>query len=316
VAEKCGGCDWQHISSTAQARLKVDMVRDALRRTGAIEFSALEIETGSSWNYRNRLQVHADGSGSVGFLERGGHGFVPVKNCPVAHPAFASLFSGGCRTDAPTRFHAFAAADANGTPRLWREDSDPETEIRIDLLGKSLAFPVKAFFQSNLEMLGRLIPFALEGLRGKSAWDLYAGVGVFGAMLQAKFERVLCVESDANALAFARRNLKAEGSGFLEGRLEDFVNLPRGPLAGECPEAVVVDPPREGLDSGVRRFLAQRGSPRLIYVSCNPVTLARDLKDLLAGPYALEDLRLFDFYPQTSHVEAVAKLRMRETGGN
>jgi 23S rRNA (uracil1939-C5)-methyltransferase len=70
------------------------------------------------------------------------------------------------------------------------------------------------------------------------------------------------------------------------------------------------------LDSGVRRFLAQRGSPRLIYVSCNPVTLARDLKDLLAGPYALEHLRLFDFYPQTSHVEAVAKLRIRETGGN
>ena len=80
------------------------------------------------------------------------------------------------------------------------------------------------------------------------------------------------------------------------------------------PDAIVVDPPREGLEGGVRSYLKDQSVSKLVYVSCNPVTLARDLKDLISGPYELEDLRLFDFYPQTSHIEAVAKLKLRISG--
>ena len=138
--------------------------------------------------------------------------------------------------------------------------------------------------------------------------DLYCGVGLFGAFLADRFRSVLAVEENPASLAYARRNIPGGGHTFLEGRLEDLVM--QGKLGGAdgVPEAVVVDPPRPGLDHAVRDWLAEARPPRLVYVSCNPVTLARDLKGLLAAGFRLESLRLFDFYPQTAHIEAVARL--------
>ena len=94
----------------------------------------------------------------------------------------------------------------------------------------------------------------------------------------------------------------------MRGRVEELLKEERGPFASGRPDAVVVDPPRDGLDAAVKEYLIAKQPPRLVYVSCNPVTLARDLKTLLAGGFKLDDLRLFDFYPQTAHVESVAKL--------
>src|SRR5690606_26180016 len=95
LAGVCGGCDWLHIDPAAQARLKVAITRDALRRTGGLDRPDLRIETGAPLGYRNRVQAHADGTGRVGFLGRGGRDFVPVTECPVAHAALAPLFADG-----------------------------------------------------------------------------------------------------------------------------------------------------------------------------------------------------------------------------
>ena len=159
-------------------------------------------------------------------------------------------------------------------------------------------------------MLERLIPHALDGLSGDRVFDLYSGVGLFGAFLRPPFRRLVCVESNAEALRCAERNVGTKGATFIYDRVESWARRLAKLPNPEQPDAVVADPPREGLDPAVRKWLKQRAVPRLVYVSCDPVTLARDLKDL-AGPYVLEDLRLFDFYPQTHHVEAVAKLRAR-----
>ncbi len=180
-------------------------------------------------------------------------------------------------------------------------------EIDVTLLGKTIRFDLRCFFQSNLEMVEKLVPYALEGLQGEEALDLYCGVGLFGAFLKDTFTRVLAVEENPVSLEYALRNIGATQD-FLRGRLEDLLLEERGPISGCRPDAVVVDPPRDGLDKAVKDFLIAKKPPRLIYVSCNPVTLARDLKTLLAGGFRLDDLRLFDFYPQTAHVEAVAKL--------
>jgi 23S rRNA (uracil1939-C5)-methyltransferase len=177
-------------------------------------------------------------------------------------------------------------------------------------LGKTLRFDLRCFFQSNLEMTARLVPYAMEGLKGRLALDLYCGVGLFGTFLADRFERVLAVEENPAALEWARRNIGVTHA-FLRGRVEDLLRAERGPLALARPDAIVVDPPRTGLDREVSAFLIAKRPPRLVYVSCNPVTLARDLKALLAAGFALDDLRLFDFYPQTAHVEAVAKLAWR-----
>jgi 23S rRNA (uracil1939-C5)-methyltransferase len=311
LAGVCGGCDWLHIDPVAQARLKVELARDSLRRMAGFDLPDLRIETGAPLGYRNRVQVHTDRSGATGFLGRGAHTFVRVAECPVAHPALAPLFAGKVRAGSPERFLAYGHTDSDGTSHLARADEANDTELTVRVLDRDIVFPLRGFFQSNLEMTQKLIPFALNGLSGATALDLYAGVGLFGAFLKDSFERVVCVEFNRHALAYARRNIGTKGA-FVEEALENVVRSSGGnPLEKIPAQAAVIDPPREGLDKAVRAWLVAKPVPKLVYVSCNPVTLARDLKELLAGPYELEDMRLFDFYPQTSHIEAVAKLRVR-----
>ncbi|MDB5103564.1 MAG: rRNA (uracil-5-)-methyltransferase RumA [Fibrobacteres bacterium] len=179
--------------------------------------------------------------------------------------------------------------------------------ISAPILGKLIRFDLRCFFQSNLEMIEKLIPFALDGLSGEEALDLYCGVGLFGAFLKDRFKRVLAVEENPISLEYALGNI-GDTHSFLRGRLEDLLREERGYLSASRPDAIVVDPPRDGLDAAVKEFLIAKKPGKLVYVSCNPVTLARDLKALVANGFTLDDLRLFDFYPQTAHVEAVAKL--------
>lgn len=326
VAGTCGGCDWQHIDYAEQLRQKVALAGDALRRLGGIDFPGLEIEAGEPWGYRNRAQIHRDAAGRAGFLARGSNTLVPVTACPVADPALDALLGarqdmGDGAAESPGRESQGALArDRGHPPSLLRypafahagrafggtPDASDAQEIAVEILGKTLRFDLRCFFQSNVAMLEKLIPFALAGLSGQAAMDLYCGVGVFGAFLAGSFSRILAVEENARSLAFAKRNIPGPGHRFLLGKVEELAA--RGELGGDVPEAVVVDPPRGGLEKGARDFLRVTRPSRLVYVSCNPATLARDLKELTAGGYTLEALRLFDFYPQTAHVEAVARL--------
>ena len=157
-------------------------------------------------------------------------------------------------------------------------------------------------------MLSKLLPFALEGLSGKAAADLYCGVGLFGAFLADRFERVTAVESSSLSMSYARRNLPDDRGDFYPVSMEQWVetDAARRPL-----DAVVVDPPRAGLGPEVRRWLRRAAPSRLVYVSCNPVTLARDLGELVHDRFTMDEVRIFDFYPQTSHVETVARLHSR-----
>lgn len=343
VFGKCGGCDWQHIGYPAQLLQKVSMVEDALRRTGGFSFPGLAIEPGKPWRYRNRIQIHRGPSGEAGFLARTSHAVVPISTCPVAGTAFDTLLARpglpgqaaeGRRSGRHTAWtHPlqngdgdFLISDEPGAtgPGLILSSSQPGAarpipeylgprvedtggEIDVEILGKSIRFDLRCFFQSNLEMVERLIPFALDGLSGNQALDLYCGVGLFGAFLKDRFTNVLAVEENPISLEYALRNI-GDAHTFLRGRLEDLLPEERGHLSECRPDAVVVDPPRDGLDKTVKDFLIAKKPAKLIYVSCNPVTLARDLKTLLAEGFILDDLRLFDFYPQTAHVEAVAKL--------
>ncbi|MBW8887014.1 MAG: class I SAM-dependent RNA methyltransferase [Fibrobacteres bacterium] len=336
VFGRCGGCDWQHIAPPAQLRQKLALAEDALRRVGGLAFPGLTIEGGEPWRYRNRVQIHRDASGTAGFLARASHDLVPIRDCPISRPAFGPLFApapapgtGARPLETGARFPA--SRPFAGTRRFsaWSHplpdgdfliSADPAAaglcptgeaaEIAAPLLGKTLRFDLRCFFQSNLEMTARLVPYALEGLSGRLALDLYCGVGLFGTFLADRFEQVLAVEENPAALEYARRNIGVT-HGFLRGRVEELLQAERGPLAEAEPDTIVVDPPRTGLDRAVAGFLIAKRPARLVYVSCDPVTLARDLKSLLAAGFALEDLRLFDFYPQTAHVEAVAKLAWR-----
>ncbi len=298
-AGTCGGCDWLHISYDEQLRQKASIVREALRRTGRIDREDIDIVPSPPFASRNRAQIHRAEAG-LGYMGAGSRRLVTVGHCPIVAPAVDLLFSGA--VPAPPgrdRFTAFAAGEL-----LAVEGRDDDRDLCVTVAGREILFSVGCFFQSNLAVLPALISWALEGLRGDAAADLYAGVGLFGAFLAADFSRVICVESSTTSLAYARRNVTGDVNEFYPVSVEDWITAAGGRL-----DAVVVDPPRVGLGPAVRAWLREAAPRRLVYVSCNPVTLARDLGELVTGGFVLDDLRLFDFYPQTSHVEAVAKLR-------
>ena len=163
-----------------------------------------------------------------------------------------------------------------------------------------------AFFQVNRWLVDALVEQVTAGLSGQLAWDLFAGVGLFARRLTNSFERVIAVESALAASDALQANLAGTGGSAVRASTSDFLHRNR---TGERPGLVVVDPPRTGLGAEITSMLTAIASPVLVYVSCDPATLARDLRTLLAGGYAIESMALADLFPQTFHLETVVRLR-------
>jgi 23S rRNA (uracil1939-C5)-methyltransferase len=301
LAGVCGGCDWLHIRHEEQLRQKVDIVREAFRRVGRFSWDEVSVHAGPSLGYRNRAQIHRDRNGRLGFMGAASQDTVPVEICPVSDQGINRVFAKPAL--APPGLDRFTVWGQGDTTAV--EGIDDDRDIMVQVRGKKIVFSVGCFFQSNLSVLSELVPFATRDLSGGTAADLYCGVGLFGAFLTERFSRVTAVEASSLSLSFARRNITGPAHDFYPMSVEQWIETG---LAREAYDAVVVDPPRAGLGPEVRRWLCTAGPGRLVYVSCNPVTLARDLGELTSRGFTLDQVGLFDFYPQTSHVETVARL--------
>jgi 23S rRNA (uracil1939-C5)-methyltransferase len=157
-----------------------------------------------------------------------------------------------------------------------------------------------AFFQVNRFLIGELIAIVTNGASGKLALDLYAGVGLFAAVLARSFAQVIAVESSQTSLADLRHNAPPEVKAVL-ATTEQYL----GQASGLRPDLIVVDPPRGGLGEDVVRSLAKLEAPKVTYVSCDPSTLARDLRLMTSLGYRITDAHLVDLFPQTFHIESV-----------
>jgi 23S rRNA (uracil1939-C5)-methyltransferase len=301
----CGGCDWQHMAYEEQLRQKAAMVQEALFRTGRMEREAPSIEPSPAWGARNRVQIHRDAVGALGYMAARSDSVVAVDHCPIVAPTLDAMFRN--RAPAPEGLNRFTVFSDGAF--LAVEGRDDARDLSVRVHGRDISFSVGCFFQSNLVVLEKLVPWALEGLSGGTAADLYSGVGLFGSFLAERFPRIICVESSAMSMSYARKNVRGAATELNPVSVEQWIT---GGAARAALDAVVVDPPRAGLSPEVREWLLRAAPHRLVYVSCNPVTLARDLGALVTGGFHLDDLRLFDFYPQTSHVESVARLSFRE----
>jgi 23S rRNA (uracil1939-C5)-methyltransferase len=304
----CGGCDWLHIAYGAQLELKTSIFRETLSRIGGITGIDVSIEAGPPLMYRNRAQVHRAPGGRLGYMAAGSRRVVPVSSCPIAARRVAEVFEKP--PDVPLeRFTVF------GTESLFAvEGIDEERELCVTVCGKQIRFSVECFFQSNLAVLERLVPYAVEGLldalpraAGRTAVcaDLYCGVGLFGSFAAEHLEKLIAVEISPRSVSFARRNIPGRSNEYHAEEVERWIEK-EGKDARL--DAAIVDPPRVGLSVRVREYLGAAAPRGLVYVSCNPVTLARDLRFLLSRGLRVVGMRLFDFFPQTSHVEAVAVL--------
>ncbi len=163
-----------------------------------------------------------------------------------------------------------------------------------------------AFFQTNRWVVDALVECVTGGRRGAVAWDLFSGVGLFARPLAGNFQTVVAVEASPAAKAALAHNLTGSSATPVTATTAEFL---RGARKGERPDLIVVDPPRSGLDAETTALLGQIATPALIYVSCDPATLARDLRVLVGAGYTLHKTTLADLFPQTFHLETVTTLR-------
>ncbi len=294
----CGGCDLQHTAYPAQLEFKRALFVDAFRRIAGVGLRLPEISASDPWGYRCRVQVHAS-AGGTGFKEAGSSRVVPVDSCPVASPEVNDFLKDASVRGLRSPRDRLSVFGWGG--RWYREDS--EDPARVVVGGRAFRFSAGCFFQSNPSALESLVAFALSGMKeGGRALDLYGGVGTFAVFLADRFERVTLVERDELSASWARRNLEGTRVDVFAGSAEAWLGTE---AAREAVEAVLVDPPRTGLSAEVADFLGRVRPKRLVYVSCDAATLARDVLRLSALGFGLGECRVFDFYPQTAHVESV-----------
>jgi 23S rRNA (uracil1939-C5)-methyltransferase len=299
---QCGGCNLQHLAYEGQVEQKSLIVADSFSRNARIDLGPVGAVGSAPLGYRNRVQLHFTPEGRVGFMRRSSSELVEARTCPVAvDPIRSWIERRAGEVPAPEGPGGRAIAFGYGN-EVWLEGRDDLVSVVV--AGRPLRFRVGGFFQSNLGMLDRLVPDSLAGLSGKRAADLYCGVGLFASFLSSSFESLVCVEEDPRSIELAKENLGAGKREFHALPVEDWT---RSESAARGFDLVVADPPRTGLSPAVRAWLARAAVPALVYVSCDPVTLARDSGELVRAGYALEGVTAYDFYPQTSHVECVAR---------
>ena len=294
---RCGGCNLQHLGYQDQLTLKESFVREHFQRLAGIDLPAgFHFVSSPPAGYRNRVQFHKASEGA-GFKMRGSDEILKLDHCPVlAGPLNAYLESGAIpKTERETFF-----ADEN---RWWSESGKEDIEVVIG--EKKISFRGDLFFQSNLTILPNLISFALQDVHGSHGMDLYCGVGLFSVFMKDHFKSITAIELNGEVESFYRKNMGDSPFEFFGQSLEKWIRRKGNKKA----DFVLVDPPRTGLSPQARKFLIQLKVPQLSYVSCDPVTQARDTKELLAAGYDLIDIRGFDFYPQTHHMETVIRFR-------
>lgn len=315
---RCGGCDFQQLTYEAQLAAKADIIRDSLRRVAHTEPPS-EIEVVPSpevWRYRSRARWQHDAlRRHLGYYERGSHRVCDVAECPVAAPPVAErlarlrgMMSEG--TLPPAAEFEAVAGDGGVALEPPVEPEDGREQVRR-INGETYRFDAGCFFQINHALLE---PLVAEGLRGtaeggETALDLYSGVGLFTLPLARRFRRVVAVEGNPASAAYARRNL-ADAS-LTNARVKNSAVgdwLSHNASAPGRADFVLLDPPRGGAEPEAVRGIINLKPEHISYVSCDPATLARDLRRLLDAGYRLDSLRAFDMFPQTHHVETVVHL--------
>jgi tRNA/tmRNA/rRNA uracil-C5-methylase (TrmA/RlmC/RlmD family) len=308
VFGSCGGCSWQHIDYAAQLEAKSKIVSDAFARIGGITASDRVPVTPSpsAYGYRSRARVLVE-RGRVGFRRRHSHALCATSRCPILAPPLQTKLAELSRRPPPTdgEWELFWG-DGGARAAALHASSEERVEVRVGC--ERVGISPGVFAQSNTLLLETLADSVLAAAgQGALAFDLFAGAGFFTLGLARRFERVTGLESSPAAARDLAANLRAAGianATMVPERLEAAV---AGGLFDSLePDVVVLDPPRTGLPPGSSDALAELGPRRIVYLSCNPATQARDAAYLVGGGYSAVRVEAFDLFPQTPHVESLA----------
>jgi tRNA/tmRNA/rRNA uracil-C5-methylase (TrmA/RlmC/RlmD family) len=336
---RCGGCDFQHVEMGAQRRLKAARVQELLRSIARVE-REIEVEGvtgaeggGDGLGWRTRVRLAVDRDGAAGFRRHRSHKVERVEECPVTTAAVAATGALAAKWPGATEVEVITGATPDeavvsvtpgrhGTPRLpsvhgglvvrGKVRRDPGAVHRV-VRGQTYRVSSGVFWQAHVGAADALLTAVLDVIgecEGAAAVDLYAGAGLFTIALAHAVGpdgSVVAVERDRRACADARHN--ADGLAHL--MVEETEVTPALVATGlGRPSVVVLDPAREGAGIDVMHALTTHASTlrRLVYVSCDAATFARDVRVLLDEDWRLTSLRAFDIFPMTEHVELVAGL--------
>ncbi len=279
---RCGGCAYQHISYARQLQIKAGQVEQTLRRVGRLEAPPMQpiVPSPKNYEYRNRIRVHVEG-GVAGFYALGSHALIDIERCPIARP------------------------EVNESLRRLRSAALPDGDYSLRAPGGG-----GPFFEQTNEEVAREMTRLVEAMvrRGQSLLvDAFCGSGLFAKQLAPLFEKVIGIEDNRHAIESARRSA-GPNEEYLCGDVSAFL----GEILGAHDAArttVVLDPPATGLEVRVVDLLVGSRPSEIVYVSCDPATMARDL-GLLCRLYRIESVTPLDMFPQTSGIEAIAHLTL------
>jgi len=334
----CGGCHWQHASYSAQLVFKTGIVRDQLTRLGKFVDPPVKDTMASPdpWHYRNHVQLAVDRQGQLGFRAATSRQVVPVDECLLMHPLVEELFFAldlAAADGLPSLRRLSLRAGINTGDRMiiFETVSDEPPELEVDfsvscvlllqdgtpvnligynhiterLAGQVFCISAGSFFQTNTPQAETLIRLVTEYLSPKgdeTLLDAYCGVGTFALTLAGQVAHVIAVESSPSAVEDFRVNAKdVKNVAILAGELEEVLPALQVPV-----DLAVVDPPRIGIHREALAALVRLAPQRIVYVSCDPATLARDGRALAEAGYDLVVVQPVDMFPQTYHVETVS----------
>jgi 23S rRNA (uracil1939-C5)-methyltransferase len=319
LARGCGGCDWQHIDPAAQLALKVEIVRDALRRTAKLPDAPVRAgRSVPAWAYRTSMRLALDTDGHVALRAARSNDAVPVEECLVAHPALAELLQ-SLRIAGADEV-SLRVGVASGLRSAWWVPDDavasgvgpdvgtgPGAWITERIAGRDLRVSAASFFQSGPHAAELLVDVVREVAgddldAASSVVDAYGGVGLFASCAVPAGARTVLVEGSPWACADARANLADRSAEVVESAMEEWTPT--------TADVVVADPSRRGLGAAAVDRLAATNAATIVLVSCDPVALARDAT-LLAPRYELASATVVDLFPQTHHVEVVSRFERR-----
>ncbi len=339
---ECGGCHYQHIPYQEQLAAKAAILSEQIERIGGMTAPPIQQISPSpnEFFYRNHIQFHLSPQGLLGFHKARSEEVLEVVECHLPEAAISAVwpqlqFEPGldirriglrCGTDDDLQINL----ESDQPPELSVEDLPVSVihlgpsgslvlagslAVEIEVLERRFQVSAGSFFQTNTPVAAMMVLKVLELLNKRSALqpeatilDVYCGVGLFSAFLAGRVGRLIGIESSSQAVEDFAHNLdEFENVEIYEAPVE--IALPalhlRPDVAGRI-TSVLVDPPREGLDRHALDSLLKLDPPLLVYVSCDPATLGRDAKRLATGGYQLEEISLFDLFPQTYHIESIS----------
>jgi len=317
---RCGGCNFQQLNYQAQLDAKIAIVRDCLTRIGKINYEKdiPIIASPKDYEYRSRAQWHLDTrKKKFGYFQRKSHEIIDVKVCPILTPELENTLTDLREEIAWESFWSeivkIEAANAVEEISIYSSEIiEPTDEIVFEANGEKYFYDATSFFQGNPFLIEELVETALKDAAGETALDLYCGVGLFTLPLARKFQNVSGVEGYEKAIDFAKKNVenaRLSNVKFFRENVDEFLTENLAKLKNL--DFVLLDPPRAGTEREIVENLIKLQPKQISYVSCEPSTLARDLKILTENFYTIESITALDLFPQTHHVETVVRLKIK-----